>query len=368
MKLNMEKYKMALCWWMPLTLIPMISCFLYIYAGIYSKSKKLIYAAYVYSVPITLISIGFETYEIKGIIMAVWVISIAHTFFIRKKYVKRCLEIKGIRRAQRNSYEHASNKTSYNKIKTSTSVVVADENIQCNNNDLNMNLSMDKSVIKIKWYKLYDLIIWIGVAVLIIVTIFFSDMSRWYSYNFDEILIGYDVKNIEDVMKVTDEIIKRDYGSKYKLEGLSGECNFVEAIKSKEPLVSMIYSKSMLGNTRKRIVEIEVDILDDKITMIHSDNKSVYEENETFEYDANALDLNEIYDFVYDNVDMETVLNGYEPSIKFRTFGSEMSIYVSYYKVKKNTGVDYNSKVIYSFTIDIRNRELKSQSVEEVGE
>lgn len=363
MKLNMEKYKMALSWWMPLTLIPMISCFLYIYAGIYSKSKKLIYAAYAYSVPIILIGVGFETYEISGVIMGVWVISIAHTFFIRRKYVERCLEIKEIGIGKVNSVEYESKKGSHSK-KRSTAIVVAGEKSINNNYDSNANLNENISVKNIKWYKLYDVVIWIGLAMVIIGCTFFSDMSRGYSYNFDKTPIGYDVKNIEDVMKVTDEIIKRDYGSEYKLEGLRGECNFAESIKSREPLVSMIYSKSMLGNTRKRIVEIEVDTLDDKITMIHSNNRSVYGENEKFQYDPNTLDLNEIYDLVYDNVDMETVLKGYDPSISFYTYGNEMSIYVAYYKVKKNTGVDYNSKVTYNFTIDIRSNEIKSQSVE----
>ena len=47
-----------------------------------------------------------------------------------------------------------------------------------------------------------------------------------------------------------------------------------------------------------------------------------------------------------------------------KTWGDEMNINIEYYKNIKNSGVDYDSRVGYRFTVDLKIQKIKAESVE----
>lgn len=85
---NMKINRLALTWWVYLTLIPGLTFIPFAYAGFSSKDRKLVYCAYIYFLPCF-----FAAYY-PELATIVWLGGIIHAFSIKNKYINRKLELK----------------------------------------------------------------------------------------------------------------------------------------------------------------------------------------------------------------------------------------------------------------------------------
>lgn len=80
--------RLALTWWIYLTLIPGITFIPFAYAGFSSKDRKLVYCSYIYFLPVMLVD------YLPDLSVIAWIGGIIHAFAIKNKYINRRLELK----------------------------------------------------------------------------------------------------------------------------------------------------------------------------------------------------------------------------------------------------------------------------------
>lgn len=214
-----------------------------------------------------------------------------------------------------------------------------------------------------KWYKPYDPIIWISLLVIFIAFTVYQDNSS--GYNYKEIPFNKDITTIKEALDETDKIIKDKYGNRYKLSSISGYSNNLQSGTNIQPDLEISYLK--VKGLSRRMIDYSVSLEDDKIKSSYVTANSVLEANLSDNYNPQKLDISHILSMVESKVDMEKVRSGYEPSLNFNIYNDEMNINIEYYKNMKNSGADYDSRVGYRFTVDLKTQNIKAESVEGVN-
>lgn len=85
---NMKVNKLALTWWIYITLIPGYAFAAFTYAGFSSKDRKLVYCALMYYAS------NVFSFLNQNIVIIAWLVGIIHAFSIKNKYIARRLELK----------------------------------------------------------------------------------------------------------------------------------------------------------------------------------------------------------------------------------------------------------------------------------
>jgi hypothetical protein len=207
------------------------------------------------------------------------------------------------------------------------------------------------------WIGVKDLIIWVSLIFCILAAMIYVRIPRDF---YGRIYLEDNVTNIKELLKVTDKEAAK-YNKKAELDHIYGRIEGEEAIRNRKPHIDVHYVQTIkgLGTTIEKEVSIYASLKDKEITSVYYDRDTdSYYYDDKFAYDRNKFDLEDIYDIVYKNVDMETVLKGYKPSIAFNMMGNRCSISVSYYKDKEDENKSPSKDVFTSIEVNLRTREI----------
>jgi hypothetical protein len=215
-----------------------------------------------------------------------------------------------------------------------------------------------------QWVKKKDIAIWIGILLIIIVTII--NVHR-PTYSNKIIYLDGKVNSLKEALKITDaEVLK--INKKAKLDGIDGYIDGSQNIINKKPRLSIYYTKSNKGliNNIEDEISVSVDLDTQEISGIFCSRNTTYGFNRNdFLYNKSKLEINDIYDIINKKIDMKEVINGYKPSIDFNMHDNKCLIYVTYYKNKDADESKNDSRVEYTIEVDLRTKDIKKFSKKE---